>query len=42
MVLKRMGYQGKQTAHGLRGLARTALRDQGFLMSLLKLVYRIR
>jgi integrase len=30
MALKRMGYQGKQTAHGLRGLARTALSDQGF------------
>jgi integrase len=30
MALKRMGYQGKQTAHGLRGLARTTLSDQGF------------
>jgi len=30
MALKRMGYQGKQTAHGLRGLARTMLSDQGF------------
>ena len=30
MALKRMGYQGKQTAHGLRGLARTALSDQDF------------
>lgn len=30
MALKRMGYQGKQTAHGLRGLARTALSDHGF------------
>ena len=29
MALKRMGYQGKQTAHGLRGLARTTLSDQG-------------
>jgi len=25
-----MGYQDKQTAHCLRGLARTALSDQGF------------
>ena len=30
MALKRMGLQGKQTAHGLRGLARTALSDNGF------------
>jgi integrase len=30
MALKSMGYQGKQTAHGLRGLARTTLSDQGF------------
>jgi len=30
MALKRMGFQGKQTAHGLRGLARTTLSDQGF------------
>ncbi len=30
MALKRMGYQGKQTAHGLRGLARTTLSDLGF------------
>ncbi|MFT5707252.1 MAG: integrase [Oceanospirillaceae bacterium] len=30
MALKRMGYQGQQTAHGLRGLARTTLSDQGF------------
>lgn len=30
MALKRMGYQGKQTAHGLRGLARTALSDYDF------------
>ncbi|PKH04577.1 integrase [Psychromonas sp. MB-3u-54] len=30
MALKRLGYQGKQTAHGLRGLARTMLSDQGF------------
>lgn len=30
MALKRMGYQGKQTAHGLRGLARTTLSDHGF------------
>lgn len=30
MALKRMGYQGKQTAHGLRGLARTILSDNGF------------
>lgn len=27
-ALKRMGYQGKQTAHGLRGLARTYLAEQ--------------
>ena len=31
MALKRMGYQGKQTAHGLRGLARTSLSDNGFV-----------
>ncbi len=30
MALKRMGLQGKQTAHGLRGLARTILSEQGF------------
>jgi len=30
MALKRMGYQGKQTAHGLRGLARTTLSDRDF------------
>ena len=30
MALKRMGLQGKQTAHGLRGLARTALSDNAF------------
>jgi integrase len=29
-ALKRMGYKGKQTAHGLRGLARTTLSEQGF------------
>lgn len=29
MALKRMGYGGKQTAHGLRGLARTFLAEQG-------------
>lgn len=28
-ALKRMGYDGKQTAHGLRGLARTYLAEQG-------------
>lgn len=28
MALKRMGYQGRQTAHGLRGLARTYLAEQ--------------
>lgn len=28
-ALKRMGYAGKQTAHGLRGLARTCLAEQG-------------
>jgi integrase len=30
MALKRMGYQGRQTAHGFRGLARTTLSDQNF------------
>lgn len=30
MALKRMGLQGKQTAHGLRGLARTTLSEKGF------------
>lgn len=30
MALKRMGYQGKQTSHGLRGLARTTLSDHSF------------
>ena len=29
MALKRMGYKDKQTAHGLRGLARTFLAEQG-------------
>jgi integrase len=29
-ALKSMGYQGKQTAHGLRGLASTTLHDNGF------------
>ncbi|ABM02101.1 phage integrase family protein [Psychromonas ingrahamii 37] len=29
MAFKRMGYQGRQTAHGLRGLARTTLSDKG-------------
>lgn len=28
MAIKRMGYAGKQTAHGLRGLARTYLAEQ--------------
>lgn len=28
VAIKRMGYQGKQTAHGLRGLARTYLAEQ--------------
>jgi integrase len=30
VALKRMGFQGRQTAHGLRGLARTTLSDMGF------------
>ena len=30
MALKRMGHQGKQTAHGLRGLARTTISDRDF------------
>ena len=29
MALKKMGYEGQQTAHGFRGLARTFLAEQG-------------
>ncbi|MCP4595607.1 integrase domain-containing protein [Neptuniibacter sp.] len=30
VALKRMGYQGKLTAHGMRSIASTALNEQGF------------
>lgn len=30
MALKRMGYKGKMTGHGFRGIASTALHEQGF------------
>jgi integrase len=30
MALKRMGFQGRQVAHGLRALASTTLNEQGF------------
>lgn len=30
VTLKRMGYQGKQTGHGFRGIASTILHEQGF------------
>jgi integrase len=30
MALKRMGYAGKMTGHGFRGLASTVLHEQGF------------
>jgi integrase len=30
VALKRMGFQGRQTAHGLRGLARTTIEEEGF------------
>ncbi|WP_413698971.1 tyrosine-type recombinase/integrase [Psychromonas sp. KJ10-10] len=30
VALKRMGFKGRQTAHGLRGLARTTLGEEGF------------
>jgi integrase len=30
VALKRMGFKGRQTAHGLRGLARTTLGEMGF------------
>ncbi len=30
MALKRMGYQGKMTGHGFRGIASTALHEQGY------------
>jgi len=30
VALKRMGFQGRQTAHGLRRLARTTLAEEGF------------
>ena len=29
-ALKRMGYQGRQTGHGFRGIASTALNEMGF------------
>jgi integrase len=42
MALKRMGYQGKQTAHGLRGLARTTLATKALIMKRQRRVYRTR
>ena len=30
-ALKRMGYQGKMTGHGFRGIASTALHEQGYM-----------
>ncbi len=30
MAIKRMGYEGKLVAHGMRSLASTALNEQGF------------
>lgn len=30
MALRRMGYQGRQTGHGFRGIASTILHEQGF------------
>jgi len=30
MALRRMGYEGRQTAHGFRHIASTTLREHGF------------
>jgi len=30
LALKRMGYQGRMTGHGFRGLASTILHEQGY------------